>query len=173
MTIIDRVCASVGLTMAKKRPFANFYGIAFVLYEISTPFLNLHWFFDKCNMTGSRLQLYNGIALLVAFFGCRLAWGTYQTVCVYQDVWQILQAPVNSEIKSRKSLPLGLAKVSPDTSELMRFSGGHDLPPWLAYTYLISNTTLTCLNMYWFWKMIEAVQKRFSSPKKVNKSANE
>ncbi|KAK3172663.1 hypothetical protein OEA41_005987 [Lepraria neglecta] len=68
-------------------PFANYYGIAFVLYELSTPFLNFHWFFDKCNMNGSRIQLYNGILLLIAFFGCRLAWGTYQTVHIYRDIW--------------------------------------------------------------------------------------
>jgi hypothetical protein len=36
-------------------PFANYYGLNFILYEISTPFLNIHWFFDKLNMTGSRV----------------------------------------------------------------------------------------------------------------------
>src|ERR1700730_1062100 len=76
-----------------QRPFVNFYGPTFILYELSSPFLNFHWFFDKLNMTGSRAQLYNGLILLATFFSCRLVWGTYQSVRVYQDVWAALQNP--------------------------------------------------------------------------------
>jgi TLC domain len=65
-----------------KRPFANYYGLNFVLYELSTPFLNIHWFLDKLNVTGSRLQLYNGIALVVTFFACRVVWETI-SLCTY------------------------------------------------------------------------------------------
>ncbi|PFH55466.1 hypothetical protein XA68_18265 [Ophiocordyceps unilateralis] len=42
------------------RPFVNYYGCVFILWELSTPFLNIHWFLDKTNRTGSRAQLYNG-----------------------------------------------------------------------------------------------------------------
>ena len=50
----------------------NYYGCVFLLYELSTPFLNIHWFCDKLNLTGSKIQLYNGFLLLGTFFLCRL-----------------------------------------------------------------------------------------------------
>jgi len=40
-----------------QRPFVNYYGCTFILYELSSPFLNFHWFFDKLDMTGSLPQL--------------------------------------------------------------------------------------------------------------------
>ncbi|KAI9606466.1 hypothetical protein KEM48_001832 [Puccinia striiformis f. sp. tritici PST-130] len=40
----------------------------FLLWEASTIFLNPHWFFDKIGMSGSKAQLYNGVALLLVFF---------------------------------------------------------------------------------------------------------
>ncbi|KAK0511047.1 hypothetical protein JMJ35_006599 [Cladonia borealis] len=154
-------------------PFANYYGIAFVLYELSTPFLNFNWFFDKCNMTGSRLQLCNGILLLLTFFGCRLAWGVYQTTRVYQDIWLVLQTPGGIEPTTKSWLVPTLA-TSPDRAEIMRFSGAQVLPPWLAFVYLAANTLLSTLNFYWFWLMIATVRKRFSaSEKRRDKIATE
>ena len=43
-------------------------------------------------MTGSKLQLYNGIMLLCTFFGCRLCWGSYQSVRVFYDVYRAITA---------------------------------------------------------------------------------
>ena len=37
------------------------------------------------------------------------------------------------------------------------------VPKLLFGTYLLANTTLTCLNFYWFGKMLEALRKRFES----------
>lgn len=155
----------------KQRPFVNYYGPTFILYELSSPFLNLHWFFDKLNMTGSRPQLYNGILLLATFFGCRLVWGTYQSIRVYQDVWAALQSPgpalpftgVTDGVK------MGMGAIGggggEKNAEIMRFAGDSTVPIWLACTYLGSNTVLNTLNFYWFGKMIEAVKKRFQPPK--------
>ena len=127
-----------------------------MLYAVSTPFLNLHWYFDKCNMTGGKAQLVNGIALLATFFGSRLVWGTYQSVMVYRDILAVLQHSDDG---------LGsIAGIGGESAGVMRFSGGKVLPLWLAYTYLGSNSLLTVLNFYWFWRMIETVTKRFRSP---------
>ena len=122
---------------------------------MSTPFLNLHWYFDKCNMTGGAAQLVNGIALLATFFGSRLIWGTYQSVMVYRDILAVLQPNATDRLGSTTGTAV---------SGVMRFSDGKALPLWLAYTYLGSNTLLTVLNFYWFWRMIETVTKRFRSP---------
>ncbi|KAI9840436.1 MAG: hypothetical protein M1838_004062 [Thelocarpon superellum] len=154
------------------RPFVNFYGPTFILYEMSSPFLNIHWFFDKTNMTGTRAQLINGLLLLVTFFSCRLVWGTYQSVRVYQDVWAALQAP-------RRKMALGNATMSAVTegagdsvSEMMMFAGDEVVPVWLAIVYLGSNVVLNTLNFYWFGKMIEALRKRFQQPSQAEKTVH-
>ena len=83
-------------------------------------------------MTGSTAQLLNGIALITSFGGSRLLWGTYQSVRMYRDIWAAFKTP-----------------------------GGLPVPPWLAIAYVVSNTTLSVLNFYWFGKMIQALKKRF------------
>ena len=108
-------------------------------------------------MTGGTAQLVNGIALLATFFGSRLVWGTYQSVMVYRDILAVLQHGATDD-------GLGLKTGIGGGSGVMRFSGGKALPMWLAYTYLGSNSLLTVLNFYWFWRMIETVTKRFRSP---------
>ena len=148
------------------RPFGMYYGMAFVLYELSTPFLNIHWFLDKLSMTGSRAQLYNGIALVFIFFMCRLVWGSYVTMQIYADLWKVVQRPVSREIVTRLS---SARLLSPDARLLALRSPQHlgemTLPMWLIITYVGSNTTLMVLNFYWFSRMTKAVTKRFVQDK--------
>lgn len=121
-------------TNFSQRPFANYYGVNFVLYEMSTPFLNIHWVLDKVGKTGSDLQFYNGVCLMSTFFGCRLVWGSYQTWLLSKDMlfaWQ-----------NRGTGPF---------------------PTWLFSLYFVANTTLTGLNFFWFGKMIDAMRRRFQS----------
>lgn len=87
-------------------------------------------------MTGSTAQLVNGIALIATFAASRLLWGTYQSVRMYQDIWTALQTP----------------------------GGGLPVPPWLAAAYVVSNTTLSVLNFYWFGRMVKTVRRRFEKP---------
>ena len=107
-----------------------------MLYELSTPFLNIHWYLDKVGMTGSTAQLVNGIALITTFGCSRLIWGTYQSVQMFQDVWRAIKQP--------EELPV---------------------PQWLALVYLGSMTLLSGLNFYWFGQMIQTVTRRFQKPK--------
>ncbi|PVH92215.1 DUF887-domain-containing protein [Periconia macrospinosa] len=135
------------------RPFVNFYAPTFILYELSSPFLNVHWFCDKLNMTGSNLQLYNGILLLCTFAGCRLIWGSYQSVRVFYDIYRAVTAG-DSVLTSKVADPSGT----------MQFASGQTVPLWLAGCYLASNITLNSLNWFWFGKMIETIRKRFDPP---------
>lgn len=120
----------------------NYYGINFVLYELSTPFLNFHWFMDKLGLTGSTVQLVNGIALIASFGGCRLIWGPYQNYRMFKDIWEAYNTP------GANALPV---------------------PPWLAATYVLACSTLTCLNAFWFSKMIQALLSRFDRDDKAVK----
>ncbi|KAK6537745.1 hypothetical protein TWF694_011910 [Orbilia ellipsospora] len=122
------------------RPFVNFYAPTFLLYELSSPFLNFHWFMDKLEMTGSKLQLLNGICLLIVFFSCRLVYGTYSSFQVGFDIYQAWKNPP-SEIVAQ----------------------GREVPTWLALSYVTSNLILHFLNFYWFGKMIDALRRRFDS----------
>ncbi|EGS23632.1 TRAM, LAG1 and CLN8 domain-containing protein [Thermochaetoides thermophila DSM 1495] len=146
------------------RPYLNYYSSIFILYELSTPFLNIHWFFDKLNMTGSKPQLYNGILLLVTFFCCRLVWGTWQSVIVYGDMWRAIhEGPSAEYIKAAFSNPA--TANDPDVNLMYFARGAGPVPIWLAGIYVASNLTLNSLNWYWFYKMIHAVKKRFEPPK--------
>ncbi|KAF2264587.1 DUF887-domain-containing protein [Lojkania enalia] len=155
------------------RPFGNYYGLSFVLYELSTPFLNIHWFCDKLNITGSKLQLYNGIGLLVTFFLCRLVWGSYQSILIYSDIYKALST--NSINQMGYLLDEGIcsgnaSKTMIEGAELGSCQLGK-LPAWLVGVYLIGNTALSLLNFYWFSQMIKAVRKRFV-PRKGRKQGN-
>ena len=120
-------------------------------------------------MTGSRAQWYNGILLLGSFFCCRLLWGTYQSIRVYQDVWAGLHLDVAGRLAQQAKD--GIFEPLGEADEVMRYAGQYPLPKWLATTYLISNIVLNTLNFYWFGKMIETVSKRFRDPKKRVKKA--
>lgn len=149
------------------RPFVNYYGATFILYELSSPFLNFHWFFDKLDMTGSPAQLVNGGVLLFVFFSCRLVWGSYQSVCVYQDVWNALHhVPAAASIhydtlaNATTEAALGNSADPLHRAGVMQFAGDEFCPLWLALTYMGSNIVLNALNFYWFTKMVEAIRKR-------------
>jgi len=128
----------------------------------------MHWFFDKLGMTGSRAQLYNGLVLIGTFFSCRLVWGTWQSFLIYRDLWfGVTIGPDYTAILGAGKSANGDFVVSPTSpparyAETMRFvTPDTVIPIWLAAVYVGSNLTLNSLNFYWFFKMIDAVRKRF------------
>ncbi|KAJ5551279.1 hypothetical protein N7461_005977 [Penicillium sp. DV-2018c] len=163
------------------RPFLNYYAPTFILYELSSPFLNIHWFLDKVDMTGSRAQWYNGMALLSSFFACRLVWGTWQSVIVYGDMWKALQqtwaasaAPLSTPVNINANVfyPArdgslcvneACARANAEITKYKDFTAG-GVPTWLVLTYVGSNLILNFLNFFWFSKMVETVLKRFRTP---------
>ncbi|KAL8370993.1 hypothetical protein RB595_001035 [Gaeumannomyces hyphopodioides] len=150
------------------RPVLNYYATTFILYELSTPFLNIHWFFDKLEMTGTRAQLYNGICLITVFFSCRLVWGNYQSTMVYMDMWQAMKS---GPAMSLASQTVNNASVAYGGDDVMMFAqNAGPIPMWLAGIYMASNLTLNLLNVHWFFKMIKAVKKRFEPAKDAPKS---
>ncbi|KAH8676369.1 TLC domain-containing protein [Xylariales sp. PMI_506] len=142
------------------RPFLNYYSTTFILWELSSPFLNVHWFCDKLGLTGSKIQLYNGITLIFTFFSCRLVWGTFQSFMVAKDVWAgHINKPTYIPFTSQSTQILSVPAQYESTMQFVTESSS--VPLWLVGIYLGSNITLNFLNFYWFVKMIQAVQKRF------------
>jgi len=78
-TLLVHGLASVFVYGLLFRPFLPYYSGRFLLWELSTPFLNIHWFLDKLGKTGSTLQWINGIILISTFFGARLLYGWYSS----------------------------------------------------------------------------------------------
>lgn len=168
-----------------QRPFLNYYGVNFVLYELSTPFLNIHWFLDKLHRTGSRLQWLNGIALLATFAASRLVWGTYQSFWLYRDIWLALGGESGFGAWGKSTSVFGGAGAGAGTGAVRSMTeefGFEDrnnnkqttpsstplqqhaalpVPLWLAGLYLLSVTVLWALNFWWFAKMVRAVRSRF------------
>jgi hypothetical protein len=121
--------------------------------------LNIHWFCDKLNLTGSKIQLYNGILLLTSFFLCRIVWGSYQSYLIYSDIYTALTASSSSPMPSL----LDNTKCDgPESSVSTSSCETGELPMWLVSIYLIGNTALSLLNFYWFKLMITTVRKRFA-----------
>lgn len=169
-------------SIRSQRPFLNYYAPVFILYELSSPFLNIHWFLDKVNMTGSRAQWYNGMALLSVFFCCRILWGSWQSVLVYRDMWialkqtwaassSPLQGPVSINAQVFQAVRGGglcmdetCARANAEISRFKSYTAD-GVPTWLVGTYVVSNLILNFLNYFWFGKMVETVLKRFRVPK--------
>lgn len=108
-------------------------GLGFLLWELSTPFLNIHWFLDKMGKTGSTAQLVNAGFLLSSYVLARLTFGVYNSFSWFKHV-NFPPAPHVPPI------PLGLKLF-----------------------YSVGNVTLNTLNFVWFRAMIAAVQKRFTA----------
>jgi len=111
-------------------------------------------------MTSSRLQLYNGITLIVSFFCCRVLWGNYQSLRIYMDVLTALQTS-NVQVPLANNITV-FDYQHPDMR--INFAGDKimmKLPMWLLFVYLGSNTLLNFLNIYWFGKMVQTVMSRF------------
>ncbi|KAI9491011.1 TLC domain-containing protein [Zychaea mexicana] len=71
------------------RPFINYYGSIFLLYEASTPFLNINWFMDKLGWTGSKLQLINGVMLISVFFMARIVFGLSMSYYLWVEIYAV------------------------------------------------------------------------------------
>lgn len=128
-------------------------------------------------MTGSKPQLYNGITLIVTFFSCRLVWGTYQSFLVARDIWTglhteptVLSLAVPYDANNATHNATLPARYS---STMQYVTDSTSVPWWLAAVYVGSNLTLNSLNFYWFFKMIDAVRKRFDPKEKETRSKEE
>lgn len=119
------------------RSFLLGYSPHFLLFEISTPFLNVNWFASHLpeGTIPFNIQLINGIFLLISFFSVRILWGFYQAFSVVCDLF----------LSSSNHEPVA--------------------PLWASIGVCASNLALDVLNVYWFYKMILLAKRRLASNK--------
>jgi len=116
-------------------PFSQYWGLIFLLFELSTPFVNLHWWFDKVGMSGSKAQVINGLVVLLLFFGVRLVFGmtkSYQYIVIMYSAW-----------------------LDPGWHALQ--DGGF---VYRCVFYSAAAVILNCLNVYWFAAMVRSILSR-------------
>ncbi|KAG2489948.1 hypothetical protein HYH03_011579 [Edaphochlamys debaryana] len=66
--------------------YLHYHAAGFLMWEISTPFVNLRWFMYKAGWAHVPLYLANGMAMIAVFFGCRIAWGFPESFTLAKDV---------------------------------------------------------------------------------------
>ncbi|GAA5868570.1 hypothetical protein JCM8547_003190 [Rhodosporidiobolus lusitaniae] len=121
------------------KPFMLWCGPNFLIWELSTIFLNAHWLIDKLKMTGSKAQLINGLLLVSTYISARLLFGTYNSY----KLWRLL-LPSASDYSSKAQL-------------------ARETQMWIRLLYLALNILMNGLNFFWFRLMILALLKRFPS----------
>ncbi|KAH7104033.1 TLC domain-containing protein [Auriculariales sp. MPI-PUGE-AT-0066] len=58
-------------------PFVAYWGVRCLLFEVSTPFLNIQWYLIKAGLADGILGKVNGLLLLTSFFLARILFGGY------------------------------------------------------------------------------------------------
>ncbi|KAK9480221.1 TLC domain-containing protein [Lipomyces japonicus] len=71
------------------KPYLMYYGPIFLFFELSTPFLNVHWFAGHLpeGSIPEIVQVINGGLLLITFFFARIVWGFYWVAILAWDMW--------------------------------------------------------------------------------------
>jgi hypothetical protein len=113
--------------------------------------VNIHWFLGKMGLAGSKIQMVNGIVLMITFASCRLLWGTYMTFTFFGDVWTAVQADKPS---------FTLYDYSPSEPPLAL---EHRAPGWVAVAFMCTHTVVMSLSIFWFSKMVATVRKHGKS----------
>lgn len=117
------------------RPFMMRYIPHFLLFELSTPFLNVNWFASHLpeGTIPFSVQKINGVFLLSTFFFSRIVWGFYQAGSVVNDLF------------------LGGVEYT------------RVFPLWTSVGVCVSNLALDCLNVLWFYKMLKLAKRALAS----------
>ncbi|GAA6022910.1 hypothetical protein JCM10207_006861 [Rhodosporidiobolus poonsookiae] len=126
------------------KPFLLWCGPNFLVWELSTIFLNFHWLCDKLHMTGSIAQMVNGLFLVTTYVSARLIWGTYNSY----RLWRLL-LPSAADMSAKAIL-------------------ARETPSWIRLLYLFLNILMNSLNFYWFRLMVLALLKRFKPSAAAN-----
>eukprot|EP01100_Stratorugosa_tubuloviscum_P013239 TRINITY_DN651_c0_g3_i1.p1 TRINITY_DN651_c0_g3~~TRINITY_DN651_c0_g3_i1.p1 ORF type:complete len:254 (-),score=66.97 TRINITY_DN651_c0_g3_i1:90-851(-) len=68
-------------------PLVMYYGLLFLLFEASTPFIHLHWILGRCNYPKNHpLVILLGILVILTFGGVRLCLGPYWAYLFFLDI---------------------------------------------------------------------------------------
>eukprot|EP01125_Pyxidicula_operculata_P021235 TRINITY_DN8102_c0_g1_i1.p1 TRINITY_DN8102_c0_g1~~TRINITY_DN8102_c0_g1_i1.p1 ORF type:complete len:248 (+),score=9.59 TRINITY_DN8102_c0_g1_i1:81-824(+) len=109
------------------------YGMVFLMYEASTPFLSINWIISNLKIKAPLVADIMGVLLVITFVFFRLISGVYCSLNFWVDLFDFI----------------------------FKYTHGVDSPIKLAYYIIlfVGNATLNVLNFYWFSKIIEFIMK--------------
>ncbi|KZV90080.1 hypothetical protein EXIGLDRAFT_771112, partial [Exidia glandulosa HHB12029] len=88
MGFVAHAVACFSVYMFGFTPFLAYFGARCLMFEASTPFLNIHWYLLKTGRSGGKLAMINGVLLLTTFFFCRLVYGTYVSYGFFKTIFE-------------------------------------------------------------------------------------
>ncbi|KAJ1961825.1 hypothetical protein GGI12_003023 [Dipsacomyces acuminosporus] len=77
---------SFGVYLLSYTPFLQYYGACFMMFEISTLFLNLHNSLEDTNCKDAVMYFINAMALVSSFFFARIVYGTMLSINVWRGI---------------------------------------------------------------------------------------
>ncbi|KAJ2025009.1 hypothetical protein IWW57_003531 [Coemansia sp. S610] len=77
---------SFGVYLFSYTPLLQYYGACFMMFEISTLFLNIHNSLEDLGLQEAILYYINAMALVSSFFFARIVYGTILSVNVWRDL---------------------------------------------------------------------------------------
>ena len=95
------ICAAVYL-LASLGGLLHFYGAAFLMWELSTPFMYVRWMLLKAGWGESMLLTVVNVAFMAVFFGCRNVWGPSESISCHANadvrICDLLMPPPGSPL---------------------------------------------------------------------------
>ncbi|KAJ2710212.1 hypothetical protein H4R19_003857, partial [Coemansia spiralis] len=77
---------SFGVYLLSYRPLLQYYGACFMMFEVSTIFLNVHLTMEDLDLKDYIMYYINGMALVSSFFFARVVYGTILSVNVWREL---------------------------------------------------------------------------------------
>ncbi|CEP63867.1 Tda4p LALA0_S09e04280g [Lachancea lanzarotensis] len=137
---LGHAVASLYVFVVSLRPFCQSWIGKFLIFEASTPFVNINWYVSQLARSSSSssavvplwFNALNGAMLILTFFLVRIVWGFSAVVILVRQLWH-----------------------------------ERDLVPfWLPITVMPLNIGLNCLNVVWLKKMIHIAKKMAARSRK-------
>lgn len=85
--LIHGIVSTAVFYIAVEYKFIQYYSAIFLLFEISTPFLDIRWVGLKFDVLSETFKLINNIILILIFFFVRICWGWYQVFRLGFDLY--------------------------------------------------------------------------------------
>eukprot|EP00892_Ulva_mutabilis_P001743 jgi/Ulvmu1/1156/UM107_0030.1 len=106
--VVHGLTCCLGYTAGAYLGLGHFYGGLFLLWEISTPFVQLRWILYKMGATETTAYAINGLLMVFSFGMVRVVFGTYFTGLLYYDTWKELK----SDSKTPDAFPAGVCAAA-------------------------------------------------------------
>lgn len=132
--VVHGLTCCLGYVAAAAYGSGHFYGGLFLLWEISTPFVQLRWILHKMALAESGVYVLNSFLMVVTFTLVRVVFGSYFTFLLFHDT----------------------------VMELSRTDGGCVAPSALLIGLCTAAGVISTLNYYWCSLMFKSLLRIYA-----------